>query len=381
MPAPSHRREPATYTPTPGMSTATSSTRAEDQQWADESPEPVVVEADRDHERHDADDAPQELAEEEVPGRPVVGERRDRRRREHHDHADEVEHRHRRRQQQRGRRRLGGGSRGGPSLRSVRRPSRSSWRHGRPDALRTRGLRRAPVRGAATVLMPDAPLRSRAARPRGRSRRRGPRSSRTSRAKRSPVTTTPCRRPARVDAAVRTARCMDVARSTGTRPSKTAATVSVASPMATTARSRGANFRSRPRSRDRSRPPAISTTCSKPSSALAAACPFVAFESSTYCTPWTSPTNCTRCGSPVQPASVRATADTSAPARNDAAAAASPLSTSWAAPETGTGASTPCGPTSMPSATPYPPGPGRPRVYGTTSARADRARSHATASS
>ena len=126
---------------------------------------------------------------------------------------------------------------------------------------------------------------------------------------------------------------MDVARSTGTRPSKTAATVSVASPMATTARSRGANFRSRPRSRDRSRPPAISTTCSKPSSALAAACPFVAFESSTYCTPSTSPTNCTRCGSPVQPASVRATADTSAPARNDAAAAASPLSTSWAAPE------------------------------------------------
>ena len=60
----------------------------------------VVVDARRDHERGRRHRDPCHLALEEVPGRAVVGERRDRRRRQHHDGSDDVEDPDRRHEQQ-----------------------------------------------------------------------------------------------------------------------------------------------------------------------------------------------------------------------------------------------------------------------------------------
>ena len=77
---------------------------AGDHQGRDELLPAPVVDAHADDERDDAEHGPDELAEEEVPRRPVVGERRDRRRRQHHDHADDVEHHDDREQQHRVRR-------------------------------------------------------------------------------------------------------------------------------------------------------------------------------------------------------------------------------------------------------------------------------------
>ena len=228
----------------------------------------------------------------------------------------------------------------------------SSWRYDRPDA-RVPELAAAPVRGAATVLMPDSPPflgqqldfarevvaagrvvlvpverrapgrqqhgvagAARATRP------CGPRGASTSRARPAPGRRRPprpCRWPRR-----------------WRRPPAAAVRTSGAARDRATGHGRRRSARRARNPRARSPPRARSSPSSRRRSAHRRR----------------RATNCTRCGRPVQPASVRATAGTSAPARNAAAAAASPLSMSWAAPDGGSGASAPSGPTSMPSATP-----------------------------
>ena len=80
--------------------------------------------------------------------------------------------------------------------------------------------------------------------------------------------------------------------------------------------------------RERSRPPARSTTCSRSSSTLAVACAFVALESSTKSTPPMLATSSTRCGRFVQPSRVVAISAGRAPTVTAAAVAARALSTS-----------------------------------------------------
>ncbi len=126
--------------------------RAHDQQGPHQRAPPAVVEADGEHERTQAECRPHQLAEEEVPRRPVVGERRDRRRREHHHHTDDVEHRDRRHEQDRGRRA------GGGRVRGTRRVPRMAVRS---DRARERGHAGSPFgHGAGSPFRPAAGVSS-----------------------------------------------------------------------------------------------------------------------------------------------------------------------------------------------------------------------------
>ena len=98
--------------------------------------------------------------------------------------------------------------------------------------------------------------------------------------------------------------------------------------MATTARIRLASRRSTPRSRPLLRPPATSTTESKPARAARAAWGLVAFESSTKVTPPLWPTGVTRWGSPENEASTERRASSPTPRSPAAAAAARALAMS-----------------------------------------------------
>ena len=192
-----------------------------------------VVDADADDERDHADDRPHQLAQEEVPGRSVVGERRHRRRREHHHDADDVEHADGEREQHRG-----------------RRPQRCRARVVRPApawARRRAAAARVVARGGVTAVIAHAP----GSPPRARSRRLARRSSSTSRTTRTRATAARCRPAPRVlgrgaHRVVHRRGAHDGHRRPRTPPRSRGA----ASPIATTARRCEAYGRSASRSRE-----------------------------------------------------------------------------------------------------------------------------------
>ncbi len=195
-------------------------------------------------------------------------------------------------------------------------------RAGRP-ATRSTG-RGARGSGSAVVLTrpPSCSAMSAADLPAG-SRHPAARSSRTSRTTRRRATAARCLRARRARPRRRPRRASSRHGPSARAPPSARSTSSGVSPIATTPdqalRRRGQRCRGR---RPCCRPPASSTTRSKPSSALSVAWGFVAFESSKYSTPEALPTGSTRWWSLSKFVSAVATPRRGPPPTASAAAAA-----------------------------------------------------------
>src|SRR6266511_34922 len=253
-----------------------------------------VVDAQGDREPQHAQERPDQLALEEVPRRAVAREREHRRSGQDHHDTDDIQDADRREQQDK----VGG-------RRAARR---------QPRALQCRRDGHGPTSTRSrTSLAKSAP---RAAYESYQSKEAHAGESNTVSPRRAYA------------AAVRTASRIEVATVSGTVPAKACAISVAASPIATIARNRGASTRSAERSRPLFRPPAISTTSSRPRTAASVAWTLVAFESSTYRTPSCSVTRLIRCGNGGTVASALAIALVVAPTARATAAAASALATS-----------------------------------------------------